>query len=238
MFHVHLSNLMHYTEFEKIISYCFSKKSLLKKALNYTSSHQNKISNKTNNHENVTLEFIGDAVLELTSRQYLLKKYKNLSIGDISKIKTRMVSDKTLSLFARKINLDRFVKISEQKQYQKRNMDTVLAATMEAVIGAIFFDSGIDSAKKFIRYKIFLPFSKNKNVISEDYKSIFQEKYQKIYKKPPDYSTVKEKGPPHNKIFTIELRHCGKTLGQGTGKSKKEAEQKAAEKALRIFENK
>lgn len=235
MFHAHLSNLMHYTEFEKIISYCFRKKSLLKKALNHTPSHKNKNSKK-NNLENVTLEFIGDAVLELTSRKYLLKKYKNLSIGDISKIKTRMVSDKTLSLFAKKINIDRFVTISEPDQLQRRNTDTILAAAMEAVIGAIFFDSGIENAKKFIRYKIFIPFSRNKNVIHEDYKSIFQEKYQKLYKKHPLYRTVDEKGPPHNKTFTVELTHCGKTLGKGTGKSKKEAEQRAAGKALKIVE--
>ncbi|RMF92355.1 MAG: ribonuclease III [Candidatus Schekmanbacteria bacterium] len=229
---------MDYKEFEKKISYSFNKKSLIKKALNHTSSHKNNKSGKKNKRENITLEFIGDAVLELASREYLLKKYKTLSVGDISKIKTRMVSDKTLSFFAKKINLDKFVKIAKTKEPQRRNMDAVLAATMEAVIGAIFFDSGLESAKKFVRYKIFLPFTKNKDLIREDFKSIFQEKYQKIYKKPPEYFVVDEKGPPHNKTFIIELIHSGQTLGRGIGKTKKEAEQKAAEKALTFFKKK
>ncbi len=236
--HALLFILMQYSEFEKKISYEFTKKSLLKKALNNTTCAKNKTVAKKNNRQNVTLEFIGDAVLELTSREYLLKKYKKLSIGDISKIKTRLVSDKTLSLFARRIDLDKYVKVNDSKYNHNRNMDSVLAATLEAVIGAIFFDSGRESAKKFIKYKIFLPFVKNEDIIQKDFKSIFQEKYQKIYKKPPVYKIVREKGPPHNKTFTIEIKHRGKTLGSGMGKNKKEAEQKAAEVALNYFEKK
>ncbi|MBI5374554.1 MAG: ribonuclease III [Candidatus Schekmanbacteria bacterium] len=230
---------MDYSAFEKRISYKFSKPALLKKALTHLSGRVKASNRKSAIRENQKLEFIGDAVLELTIREHATKKHRNATLGEISRYKTQLVSDHTLAKLARRIRLDEYITAGNGADHQSiKKSDTILAASLEALIGGIFLDSGIPEAKKFIIYKVIIPFGKLRHSLNEDYKSIFQEKYQKIYKKPPVYKIIKESGPAHDKTFVAEVRSPHRILGRGKGKNKKEAHQMAAKEALAALNEK
>ncbi|MDD5687967.1 MAG: ribonuclease III [Elusimicrobia bacterium] len=177
---------------------------------------------------NERMEFLGDAILSAATVVYLYQKYPNFNEGKLSKMKSSAVSRTTLNLIARKYDISKFVKISKSEEATGgREKESILANTMESIIGAIFLDKGYKTAEKFVHVVL------NKHgITTSDYKSELQEIIQSKYKLIPNYSVIEEKGPDHDKIFKMAVFIDKKQLGTGFGKSKKEAEQNAAKNVL------
>ena len=182
---------------------------------------------------NERLEFLGDSVLDLVVSEFLYRKHNNLSEGDLSKLRASIVCEAFLLKASKQINLGNFILLGKGEEMTGgRERASILADAFEAVIGAIYIDGGLDSAKEFINNFIISFMESLSGTIIEDYKTHLQEIIQKDSKKPLTYRVVSEEGPDHNKHFEVEVRHDGKVLGVGSGRTKKEAEQKAAFAAL------
>ncbi|HAX61906.1 MAG TPA: ribonuclease III [Elusimicrobia bacterium] len=211
-------------ELEKKIKIKFKNPKLLDVAL----THKSFAIENNLNEFNERMEFLGDAILSTATAVYLYLKYPNYDEGKLSKIKSSAVSRTTLQEIAKKLKLGKFVKISKSEESTGgREKDSILANTMEAVIGAIFLDAGYKKAEKFIHELL-----SNQKINPSDYKSELQEVIQSKHKTIPVYTVIAEKGPDHDKTFKIEVRIGKKQLGIGLGKSKKEAEQNAAKNAF------
>lgn len=179
---------------------------------------------------NEKLEFLGDAVLGLVTSEYLYQKFPDADEGSLSKIRARIVSEPVLSKSAGRLDIGRYLLLGRgEESTGGRNRDSILANTFEAVIGAVYLDSGLGEASKFIIECM-------KDEISacdvSDYKSQVQEWTQVNLKKIPVYRVVNEAGPEHEKIFDVELLIDNVVYGRGQGRSKKQAEQLAAQEAL------
>ena len=219
-------------KFEANIGYTFKNKEILAEALTHSSYANEHKNNKFKDNER--LEFLGDAILDLVVSDFLYRKHEDLPEGDLSKLRASIVCEAFLIMAAKEINLGEFMLLGKGEEMTGgRERTSVLADAFEAVIGAIYLDSGLDDAKDFINQFIISfmeSLSSNKKI--EDYKTNLQEKIQKISKKPLSYAVLREEGPDHDKYFVVEVKHDGQVLGQGSGKTKKEAEQKAAYEAL------
>ena len=222
---------------EKNIGYTFINKDLLAQSLTHSSyayEHQKDIK------DNEILEFLGDSVLGFILCDFLYKNFQGLSEGELSKLKSAAASTNTLSLFAKEIKLDKKMMLGRgEKKSGGRNKKTILAGMFEALVAALYLDGGINAAKGLLE-KQFLDFFKKIDMdhfLINNYKSALQEHLQKENLPPPTYKTVRTKGPEHNKRFTIEVFSNKQRLGKATGLSKKEAEQKAAQKAIKTLLN-
>ena len=174
------------------------------------------------------LEFLGDAVLQLITSEYFYKKYQ-VQEGELSKIRASFVCEEALAQYAKDVGIDKHIKVGNG---QIKNInDTIIADTFESVLGAIYLDQGFDVAKKYV-LKVLSPYVLEHHVFLGDYKSRLQEMVQ-TDRKSLEYRLISEKGPSHDKTFVFEVVIDGIVYGTGTGKSKKEAEQKAAESALK-----
>ncbi|MFH1289032.1 MAG: ribonuclease III [bacterium] len=179
---------------------------------------------------NEKLEFLGDAVLSLVTSEYLYQKFPKANEGSLSKLRARIVSEPVLSKNASQLVVGRYLLLGRGEEATGgRDRDSILANTFEAIIGAIYLDSGLGEAYKFI-----IEHMENEmntcNIV--DYKSQLQEWTQVKLKKIPIYRVIDEIGPEHEKIFDIELSIDNVIYGRGQGKSKKQAEQLAAQMAL------
>lgn len=215
---------------EEKIGYNFKNKKLLEIALTHT-SYANEFKGRNNNERS---EFLGDAVLELISSEYIFKTYPNLSEGIMTKTRAYCVCEESLAEFANKYNFSEYLHVG--KSEEKINgvyRNSIIADSVEAVIGAIFLDSGFDEAKKFILPHITKKVEEFLQSGGKDYKTQLQEKLQTHGDVKIEYIIVKEEGPEHNKTFVSEVYCDGKLLGEGSGKSKKDAEMEAAKKALK-----
>lgn len=223
------------TNFEDFIHYNFNDKKLLTQAFTH-SSFANEIKNVVSEN-NERLEFLGDAVLELIVSHYIFNEFKELPEGELTKLRAGIVCEGTLAKNARFLNMGNYLKLGRGEENScGYDRDSILADTFEAVIGAIYLDGGYEAAKDFVigfMKDDILGMRNNFRVI--DCKTHLQEFIQKTSKEPIEYITIDEKGPDHDKIFVVEVKHDNKILGKGTGKSKKEAEQKAAYDALIAF---
>ncbi|MEW6086903.1 MAG: ribonuclease III [bacterium] len=188
---------------------------------------------KDNTGYNEKLEFLGDAVLNLVTSEYLYQKFPQANEGNLSKLRARIVSEPVLSKNARQLNIGRYLLLGRgEESTGGRDRDSILANTFEAIIGAVYLDSGLEEAYKFIIAHMEAEmFSSN----IADYKSQLQEYTQVKLKKIPIYRIVDEIGPEHEKIFDVELLIDNIVCGRGRGKSKKQAEQLAAQMALEKF---
>lgn len=218
--------------FEANIGYKFKKREILTEALTHSSYANEHKTNKFKDNER--LEFLGDAILDLVVSDFLYKKHEHLPEGDLSKLRASIVCEAFLIMAAKEINLGEFMRLGKGEEMTGgRGRTSVLADAFEAVIGAIYLDGGLEDAKGFI-HQFIISFmeslASNKKI--EDYKTKLQEKIQKESKKPLSYVVIGEEGPDHDKYFVVEVKHDDRVLGQGSGKTKKEAEQKAAYKAL------
>lgn len=194
-------------------------KNLLEEALTH-SSYSNEHKN-THNYER--LEFLGDAVLELITSEYF---YENtfLKEGDMTKKRASFVCEQALSHYAKDLGIDKYIRVGHG---QEDNInDTILADVFESVLGAMYLSCGLEETKKYV-YEVIVPYIERDFVFLGDYKTLLQELVQ-TDKKSLDYVLVGEKGQAHNKTFEVEVRINNITYGRGIGKSKKEAEQKAA----------
>jgi len=226
---------INFDKFQDSIHYKILDKTYFINALTHRSFLKIRKDNiKTGVYSNERLEFLGDAVLDLIVAEFLYKNFPLNEEGDLTKFRSILVNKRFLSERAKVINLQEHLLASNTaiKSIQE-GYDAILADAYEALIGAIFLDSGYENAKKFLNQEIFTKLDiKWLNQFDENHKSKFLEYAQAHTDYIPEYQVVKEEGPEHNKLFTVEVHLAGKSLGVGKGKSKKQAEQEAAKNAL------
>ena len=219
-------------EFETHIGYLFRDPMLLCHALTHRSFLNSNGEDVPCSNER--LEFLGDSVLELVVNEYLYGRYPDLQEGELTKMKSLLVSRGVLSEQAKQLNLGRFLFMSEaERDSGGAHRPSILADGFEAVIGALYLDGGLCQAKRFVDNHLlvdvnFILGSRN----HVNYKSVLQESIQEQMKTYPRYRIVSETGPDHQKVFTVEVTVKGEQLGLGKGTNKKRAEQAAAQNAL------
>ena len=188
---------------------------------------------------NERMEFLGDSVLSLVVNNYLYHRYPERTEGELTKMKSVVVSKQVLAHLAKKLDLGRYVEVSDNaRRAGVSTMDSVLADALEAVFGAVFMDGGFEASRRTILR--LLPDNLGDVVYQEEsinYKSLLQEYIQALHKVPPRYRVHSTTGPDHDKEFAVEVVVKGNILGSGTGKTKKDAEQKAAREAYRRLTN-
>ena len=216
-------------ELEKRIGYKFQDFSLLKHALMHSSYTNEKHLPKYQCNER--LEFLGDAVLELVSSEFLFLENPKEPEGKLTKTRASMVCEPSLAFCARDIELGSYLLLGKGEEATGgRTRESVTSDAMEALIGAIYLDGGFANAKEFI-HRFILKDLENKKLFF-DSKTILQEIVQANFKEVISYHLIGEEGPDHNKIFEVEARIGGKAWGRGKGSSKKSAEQQAAYEAI------
>ena len=217
-------------EFEEKIGYHFADRKLAQRALTHTSYANEKLEDKTFNNER--LEFLGDAVLELVTSQMLYKTY-DLPEGELSKRRAAIVCEASLAYAATEMEFGRFLYLSNgEEQNGGRERSSLLADMVEAVIGAVYLEAGLEESRRLIETLLFSRLREIESHTGEDYKTELQELVQAGENGKLEYELAQESGPDHDKTFSILLHYKGEIVGQGVGKTKKEAEQKAAKKAL------
>ncbi len=220
---------MSFEKIEKEIGYEFKNKQLLETALTHTSyAYENK------KQSNEKLEFLGDSILEFVSSEYIYHNYPNLKEGEMTKVRASVVCEESLQKIAKMHNFSDFLYLGKsERTSQKEVRPAIMADSIEAVIAAIFLDGGLEEAKKFILNNLAEPIKNaTKNIGQKDYKTVLQEILQKNGNVDIEYVIIDEKGPDHEKVFTAEVKFNNKILATGEGKSKKQAEMEAAQKAL------
>lgn len=223
---------MNFSNLEKNLGFSFKNHELLKEALTHR-SYLNEYKNQKI-ESNERLEFLGDAVLSFIVSSWLFEKFPNFPEGKLTSLRSGLVNTNALAKVGQELKIGDYLLLSHgEKEAGGQKNPTLLANTLEAIIGALFLDQKIEDVKIFIRnhFKKLLD-----EIISsgrlKDYKSLLQEKAQAKVGQSPTYKIIKEEGPEHNKIFTVNVLIEKQTLAQGVGKSKQKAEQEAAKKAL------
>ena len=223
-------------ELEKVIGYTFSNPKYLTIALSHT-SYVNEV--KRGLVSNERQEFLGDAVLSIVASDYLFKHYSHLPEGELTKLRASLVCEKSLCEFAHMIGLGQYLMLGRgEEQMGGRERPSILADAFEALIAAIYLDGGMEHAKKFILGFVKKQVEKDKKVFFKDYKTALQELVQREEGRTLVYELLSETGPDHNKTFTFRVLVNGIPEGEGSGHSKKEAEQSAARDALHKLEQK
>ena len=225
----HMREVRELSLLEKRIGYTFATKELLVQALTHSSYANERRINKVNNYER--LEFLGDAVLELVSSEFLFEKHPQLPEGDLTKMRASMVCEPALAFCARDIRLEEFILLGKgEESTGGRQRDSITSDVMEAVIGAIYLDGGMTPARAYID-RFILSDLEHKRLFY-DSKSNLQEVVQGKLKKDLEYELLDVQGPEHNQTFRVQVRMGQEILGTGEGHTKKAAEQQAAYKAL------
>ncbi|GAE29210.1 ribonuclease III [Alkalihalobacillus hemicellulosilyticus] len=183
--------------------------------------------------DNERLEFLGDAVLELSVSQFLFKQFNTMSEGDMTKLRASIVCEPSLALFAQELKFGEMVLLGKGEEMTGgRARPALLADVFEAFIGALYLDQGLDTVLEFLNHTIYPKINDGAFSHMMDFKSQLQEFIQRDNLGLIQYLIVQERGPAHNREFVSEVQLNGETLGVGTGRSKKEAEQHAAQQAL------
>lgn len=226
---------MEISQFEEIIGYKFKNTNLCEVAL----THSSYINEHGMGREccNERIEFLGDAVLELSASDYIYREFPNLSEGEMTRMRSALVCEASLAKSAARIDLSKYIRLGKgEEKGGGRFRDSVLADAFEAVIGAIYLDGGILSAGYFIDTFV-LDDAKDKTD-HIDAKSKLQIKAQELLGATPVYEIIGSRGPDHQKTFMAEVKMNGVLYGSGTGGTKKQAEQEAAWSALKELEGK
>lgn len=220
---------------EEKLNHEFKNKLFLKNSLTHSSyANENKLGIINSNER---LEFLGDAILNLIVSQYLYKKYPHYPEGELTKIRAKVVCESSLAYIARKIGVGDYLLLGKGEEATGgRERESILADTVEAMIGAVYMDSDFQTANKHLlkQFENDIVKAVNKGELFFDYKTELQEKYQKQSNSKIEYNIYDEEGPEHNKTFFMNVILNGKILGSGKGKNKKEAEQMAAKVALTL----
>lgn len=223
-----------FSEFEKKIGIKFKDKDLLKQAFVHRSYINENVGLRLSHNER--LEFLGDAVLELASTDFLYKKYPEKAEGELTSYRAALVNTISISRAASLLGADDFLLLSkgESKDTGKARQ-YILANTFEAIIGSIYLDRGYEIAYEFIDKSLF-PFLEEvvENKLWRDNKSHFQEEAQNHVGVTPSYEVLKETGPDHDKQFTVGVYLKEDLIAKGQGRSKQDAQQEAAKKALEM----
>ncbi len=221
-----------YQELEKKIGYTFQNRALLKQAVTHSSFANEQKINRQKHYER--LEFLGDAVLELVSSDFLFQTHPEMPEGQLTKMRASMVCEPALAYCAKDLTLDSYIQLGKGEEATGgRYRDSIISDVMEAVIGAIYLDGGMEPARTYI-HRFVLSDLENKQLFL-DSKTNLQEYMQQNLKKEFHYQLVEESGPEHDKVFVVEVVMEEKVLGRGKGRTKKAAEQQAAYEALLGF---
>lgn len=219
---------------EGILGVMFKNKQFLLSAVTHRSYlNENRASSQDHNER---LEFLGDAVLELVVTDYLFGKYPDKTEGELTAIRAALVNTNTLSDASTKLGVNEFLLLSRgEAKDTGRARQYILANVFESMVGAIYLDQGYDVAQSFIKRELFgLTDRIVEKRLWQDAKSRFQEMAQEHEGVTPMYQTLKEAGPDHDRVFTVGVYLKDELVGEGDGRAKQEAEQKAAEKALEV----
>jgi len=221
-------------EFEEIIGYSFKNIEILEKSLTHSSySNEDKSYSKVNNER---LEFLGDAVLSITVSRFIFDKFPEYPEGDLTKLRSQVVCEDTLSLVAANLQIGRFLLLGKGEEASGgRERKSILADAVEAIIAAIYIDGGYRKAEEFVLDNLtkYIQLAVKGKIVT-DFKSYLQEYYQsKSQSCKIRYVVTKEEGPDHEKMFHVNVLVNKTVVGKGTGKSKKLAEQDAAKNALK-----
>lgn len=220
-----------FEQLEKELNLIFRNKELLKTALTHR-SYLNE--HKEVKFSNERLEFLGDAVLQFLSSQFLYEKFVSSPEGDLTNYRASLVCAPSLADVSQKLNLGSYLFLSRgEEDSGGRNREYILANTFEALLGALFLDQGLPACSALVEKHLF---PKIDEIIEsqtyKDYKSRFQEYAQEKYNQTPEYKEVSSWGPDHNKTFQMGVFIGREELGRGEGSSKQKAEQEAAQDAL------
>lgn len=226
--------MIQFSDFEKKIKIIFKDKNLLKQSFTHRSFINENGATALSHNER--LEFLGDAVLELIVTDFLFKKYPHYPEGKLTALRSALVNAVIISEIASKIGMNDYLLLSkgEAKDFGKARQ-YILANTYEAFIGAMYLDQGYDVVDKFVA-KTLLP--KTEEIVNKklwrDAKSLVQERAQEFMSMTPLYKVLHQSGPDHDKHFTVGIYFGTNLIAEGKGQSKQEAEQKAAENALKV----
>lgn len=220
-------------DLEEKLGYKFKNINLLKNALTH-SSYANEVRGGYSSNER--LEFLGDSVLSLVVSDYLYKQFKNLPEGELTKLRASLVCEKSLCSFSRELELGKFLNLGKGEDHNGgRERDSILADAFEAVLAAIYLDGGMESARRYVMNFVLRELKHTDDEVFKDYKTALQEIIQRNPEESVSYVLTSESGPDHDKSFTVEVRLNSNVIGCGMGKSKKQAEQRAAKQALQLM---
>ncbi|MFS0861455.1 ribonuclease III [Fredinandcohnia sp. 179-A 10B2 NHS] len=226
-----------FREFQERLEIHFNDEKLLIQAFTH-SSYVNEHRKKPH-EDNERLEFLGDAVLELTISQFLFKKFPIMSEGELTKMRAAIVCEPSLVTFANELHFGEYVLLGKGEEMTGgRERPALLADVFEAFIGALYLDQGLEVVKQFLDITVIPKVNAGAFSHVMDYKSQLQELVQRDASGVIEYKVLQEKGPAHSREFVSRVSLNGEELGIGTGRSKKEAEQHAAEIALKKLKNK
>ncbi|HEX9143588.1 MAG TPA: ribonuclease III [Candidatus Binatia bacterium] len=215
------------------LGYTFSDAGLLLCSLTHVSYER-----KKEDAHNEVLEFLGDAVLDLAISDLLIRLYPARSEGDLSRMRAALVNSSALAEKATILNLGPLLRLGKgEERSGGRSKPSILAGAFEALLGAVYEDGGYAACRRLVE-RYFTADLKDKKLGQQDYKTRLQEISQMLFHAPPVYRLVSESGPDHDKCFVTEIAVGGKVLGSGLGKTKKQSEQEAAEKALQELRQK
>ncbi len=226
--------MINFSDFEKATKIIFKDKDLLKQAFTHRSYINENPGVKLSHNER--LEFLGDAVLELIVTDFLYKKYPNYTEGELTAVRSALVNAVIISEIATQIGMNNYLLLSKgEAKDNGKARQYILANTYEAYVGALYLDQGYEVADKFVA-KSLLP--ETDEIVNKklwrDAKSLVQEKAQEFISVTPAYKVLNESGPDHDKHFTVGIYFGKSLIAEGKGKSKQEAEVKAAEAALKV----
>jgi len=221
-----------FDDLSRVLGVVFKDLGLLRQALTHRSFAHEAGAESLGDYER--LEFLGDAVLELAISHLLMERFANLSAGDLTKIRAAAVNKKSLAQLANDLRLGDFILLSRgETQTLGREKKSILADVFESAIGAIYLDQGFATALEFVGRQFDAIFAGHaESILIFDYKTRLQELTQARFGKAPTYHVVAATGPDHNKQFQMELSISGQVYGNGTGPTKKDAEQAAAREAF------
>jgi len=217
---------------QKRITYLFQNSQLLTQALTHRSYlHQG----KEEGEDNERLEFLGDSVIEVVVSHLLLARFPHLTEGGLSKVRAEFVKESTLSSLARRLQLGQVLRLGRgEEETGGREKDSILAGCLEALMAAVYLDGGYREVFRVIEDLYAPRLAEMKNEIEDkDFKTRLQEYTQRHFNDTPHYIVTDEEGPDHAKTFEVVISIGGEVYGMGKGRSKKEAEQRAAEETLR-----
>ena len=221
-------------ELQQKIDYQFKDENLLFTAVTHSSYANEHKLHKI--HHNERLEFLGDAVLEIVSSDFLFKNFPDMAEGQMSKKRASLVCEPTLAYCARQIGLGKYLMLGKGEDMGGgRNRDSILSDALEAVIGSIYLDGGLNKASKFIMTHVLNDIEHK--AMFQDSKTILQEILQKNHRDPITYEVVDMKGPEHNRMFVMQVKLGDTVIGLGSGRTKQAAGQEAAYHAILALKN-
>jgi ribonuclease III len=233
-------------QLEERLGYRFQSPELLERALTHSSAipelraeRKEELAAAAAVQDNERLEFLGDAVLELLAREYLLDSFPDWNEGQLSKGRARLVNAHSLQDAARRVNLGEHLRLGRgEEKTGGREKSTLLADAFEAVVAAVYLDSGLVAVREMLKRLLFEQAleERGERIADSDRKSALQEFLQGRGMPPAEYRLAGESGPDHRKMFAVEVWISGERMAGGEGSTKKEAEQRAAQSAMELLE--